>query len=104
MSYTLTEAYVRADGTLDKGTGVDRVEHAATGVYNIFADTSMPEDKIFFEIKPRVESGLAFVVTHSDPSYLFDGTVVGAQVKFFKDFDTGQPVDCAFELEIQVQT
>ena len=64
----------------------------------------MPEDKLFFELKPRVSSGLSYVVTRAEPSYLFDGTVIGAQIKFFKDFDTGQPVDCAFELEIQVQS
>ncbi len=51
----------------------------------------------------RADSGTSDVICQAVTKLLDDGTVVGGQVKFFKNFDTSQPVDCAFELLIQQQ-
>ena len=105
MSYTMCEVYVAADGTeLASDGNVDRVEHPSTGVYNVYCNTTEVEEKVHFQVNARAASGTSDVICQAVTKFLDDGTVIGGQVKFFKNYDPSQPVDCAFELLIQSRT
>lgn len=101
MSYSLLDVHVSDTGlSLKDDSRLNRIEHPAVGVYNVYCDTDEDQSKIHCDVQPALPLGSTKVVGVAVPVILFDGVYTGARIQFFEDFDKTKPIDVAFRLNI----